>query len=90
MSLKVQLGASGYNDKLHIFTEDGLETIRFDSGKRYIHPRLPEDDKKPLGSTSDLNGDKFLDWMYLVSGDENSLKVRLGGKVALGPNNLFS
>ena len=48
MSLKVQLGASGYNDKLHIFTEDGLETIRFDSGKPLYPSSLAREDDKSL------------------------------------------
>ena len=73
------------------FTETGLEQISFVKG----HPQYPsslyrEGDKRAYGvELIDLNGDEMLDWIYMVPGDDFSLKVRLGQKHGFGPEVIF-
>ena len=44
-----------------------------------------EGDKRAYGvELIDLNGDEMLDWIYMVPGDDFSLKVRLGQKHGFG------
>ena len=76
---------------LYLFAETGLEQISFVKG----HPQYPsslyrEGDKRAYGvELIDLNGDEILDWIYMVPGDDFSLKVRLGQKHGLGPELSF-
>ena len=85
LSLKVVSNNTGAD--LYALTEPGLERISFSEGKP-IYPStiFREDDKKAYGAELiDLNNDGFLDWMYLVQGEEFSLKVRLGQNHSFGP-----
>ncbi len=84
-SLKVVTSKKG--SELFIFSELGLERITFLDGQpKYPSTIFREDDKKAYGlELIDLNEDGHLDWMYLVQGEEYSLKVRLGKNNSFGP-----
>ncbi len=84
------IDANGRND-LYLFTEPGLEQISFLEGKpQYPSFLYREGDKRAYGvELVDLNGDEILDWMYLVPGEDYSLKVRLGHKHGFGPEVSF-
>ena len=76
---------------LFVLTEPGLEQISFLKGKpQYPSSLYREGEKRAYGvELIDLNDDAILDWMYLVPGDEFSLKVRLGKKEGFGPELSF-
>ena len=72
---------------LYVFTEPGLEQISFLNGlPQYPSSLFREGDKRAYGvELIDLNNDKILDWIYVVPGEEFSLKVRIGkGRVLVG------
>ena len=79
------------SNDLYIFSESGLEHISFVNGQpQYPASLYRESDKRAYGiELIDLNGDKILDWMYLVPGDDYSLKVRLGQTEGFGPELSF-
>ena len=76
---------------LYLFTESGLEQISFIKGQpQYPSSLYREGDKRAYGvELIDLNDDEIIDWMYLVPGDDFSLKVRLGQKQGFGPELSF-
>ena len=88
-SLQV-IDENGKSD-LFVLTEPGLEQISFLRGKpQYPSSLYREGEKRAYGiELIDLNDDAILDWMYLVPGDEFSLKVRLGKKEGFGPELSF-
>ena len=77
--------------ELFVFTEPGLEKISFLKGQpQYPSSLFREGDKRAYGvELIDLNNDKMLDWMYLVPGEEFSLKIRLGEDEGFGPELSF-
>ena len=77
--------------ELFVFTEPGLEKISFLKGlPQYPSTLFREGDKRAYGvELIDLNNDKILDWMYLVPGEEFSLKIRLGEGEGFGPELSF-
>jgi len=77
--------------ELYMFTESGLEHISFVKGQpQYPSSLYREGEKRAYGvELIDLNNDNILDWMYLVPGDDYSLKVRLGQKERFGPELSF-
>ena len=79
------------NNELFVFTEPGLEKISFLNGQpQYPSSLFREGDKRAYGvELIDLNNDKMLDWMYLVPGEEFSLKIRLGEDEGFGPELSF-
>ncbi len=91
MSLKVVEDPSSETSVLYAFTKDGLERLSFLSGKpRYPSELSREDQKKAYGvELIDLDRDGLLDWIYLVSGDEYSLKLRKGRSSGFGPEESF-
>ncbi len=91
MSLQVIENSSSDSVNLFVFTEGGLEQISFLSGKpEYPTKLFREESKKAYGlDLMDLNGDHHLDWLYLISGDENSLRIRLGNADGFGPEKSF-
>ena len=76
---------------LYIFTEPGLEQISFLNGlPQYPSSLFREGDKRAYGvELIDLNNDKILDWIYVVPGEEFSLKVRIGKVEGFGPELSF-
>ena len=91
MSLQVIENSSSDSVNLFVFTEGGLEQISFFAGKpEYPTKLFREESKKAYGlDLMDLNGDHHLDWLYLISGDENSLRIRLGNADGFGPRKSF-
>ena len=77
--------------ELFVFTEPGLEKISFLKGQpQYPSSLFREGDKRAYGvELIDLNNDKIMDWMYLVPGEEFSLKIRLGEGEGFGPELSF-
>ena len=88
-SLQV-INENGKNE-LFVFTEPGLEKISFLNGQpQYPSSLFREGEKRAYGvELIDLNNDKLLDWMYLVPGEEFSLKIRLGEDEGFGPELSF-
>ena len=88
-SLQV-INENGKNE-LFVLTEPGLEKISFLNGQpQYPSSLFREGDKRAYGvELIDLNNDKMLDWMYLVPGEEFSLKIRLGEDEGFGPELSF-
>ena len=57
---------------------------------QYPSSLFREGDKRAYGvELIDLNNDKILDWIYVVPGEEFSLKVRIGKGEGFGPELSF-
>ena len=91
-SLKVlPASKSAVTPRLFIFTLEGLESLSFVKGvPSYPSALAREDGKRAYGTElADVDGDGFIDWIYLVPEDEDSLKLRLGHGSGFGPEFSF-
>lgn len=90
-SLQIMSHPPNGNSALFLFGVDGLERLDFRDGKPSYPSMLAREDGKRAYGTEllDLNGDGFIDWIYLVPEDKDSLKLRLGDESGFGLESSF-
>ena len=87
-----------YSKSLQVINSHGRNDLYIFGGLNYLVckrstpvPVFPvQGGKRAYGiELIDINGDEILDWMYLIPGDDYSLKVRLGKTKGFGPELSF-